>query len=183
NDAPLLLRADDIPLDVVANLGSSVVATVGEKRSTWRRWNLTAEAARQTMGYRFASARDREVVIGMVVDAAEAESFRLTPPELASSPAVFRRADESSVFRPKNSTVFSSEELLDAEDRLLQLSHTMTGPTIPLATIERVARKPDSERRMLGPDQASALSSIAVSGRVVDVFVGPAGAGNTTCRV
>lgn len=61
-----------------------------KKRATWRRWNLTAEAARQTMGYRFASTRDREAVIGMVVDAAEAESFRLTPPELASSPAVFR---------------------------------------------------------------------------------------------
>ncbi len=180
HDAPLLLRADDIPLDVVANLGLSVVAAVGEKRSTWRRWNLTAEAARQTMGYRFASTRDREAVIGMVVDAAEAESLRLTPPELASSPAVFRRADESSVFRPRNSTVFSSEELLDAEERLLQLSRTTTGPTTPLATIEHVARKPDSESRVLGPDQASALSAIAVSGRVVDILVGPAGAGKTT---
>lgn len=180
NDAPLLLRADDMPLDVIANLGSSVVATVGEKRSTWRRWNLTAEAARQTMGYRFASMRDREAVIGMVVDAAEGASFRLTPPELASSPAVFRRADESSVFRPKNSTVFSSGELLDAEDRLLQLSRTMSGPTIPLATIERAARKPDNERRMLGADQASALVRIAVSGRAIDVLVGPAGAGKTT---
>ncbi|KAB1643288.1 MobF family relaxase [Gulosibacter chungangensis] len=180
NDAPLLLRADDIPLDIIANLGSSVVAAVGEKRSTWRRWNLTAEAARQTMGYRFASTRDREAVVGMVVDAAEAASFRLTPPELASSPAVFRRADESSVFRPKNSTVFSSEGLLDAEDRLLQLSRTTTGPTIPLAIIERIAQKPDRERRMLGADQASALSAIAVSGRVVDVLVGPAGAGKTT---
>lgn len=84
------------------------------------------------------------------------------------------------MFRPKNSTVFSSEELLDAEDRLLQLSRTTTAPTIPLATIERVSRKSDSERRMLGPDQASALSAIAVSGRVVDVLVGPAGAGKTT---
>ncbi|HBU42220.1 MAG TPA: conjugal transfer protein, partial [Microbacterium sp.] len=60
NDAPLLLRADDIPLDVIATLGQSVVEVVGEKRSTWRRWNLTAEAARQTMGYRFASTVDRE---------------------------------------------------------------------------------------------------------------------------
>ena len=101
----MLLRADDLPLDVVRGLGESVVATVGEKRSTWRRWNLTAEAARQTMRYRFASTSDREAIIGMVVDAAEAVSVQLTPPELASSPAVFRRSDESSVFRPKNSTV------------------------------------------------------------------------------
>ena len=180
NEAPLLLRADDVPLDVVRGLGESVVATVGEKRSTWRRWNLTAEAARQTMKYRFASTRDREAIIGMVVDAAEAVSVQLTPPEFASSPAVFRRSDESSVFRPKNSTVFSSGELLDAEERLLQLAHTATGPTVSLATVERVTRKPDRKGLVLGEDQASALTEIAVSGRVLDLLIGPAGAGKTT---
>lgn len=180
NTAPLLLRADDVPLDVVHGLGASVVTAVGEKRSTWRRWNLTAEAARQTMRYRFASTRDREAIIGMVVDAAEAVSIRLTPPELASSPAVFRRRDETSVFRPKNSTVFSSGELLDAEERLLQLAHTTTGPTVSLETVERIVRKPDRERLVLGEDQASALMEIAVSGRIVDLLVGPAGAGKTT---
>src|SRR5690606_33424640 len=49
NTAPLLLRADDVPLDVIGELGQTVVEAVGEKRSTWRRWNLMAEAARQTM--------------------------------------------------------------------------------------------------------------------------------------
>lgn len=180
NEAPLLLRADDLPLDVVHGLGQSVVTAVGEKRSTWRRWNLTAEAARQTMRYRFTSTRDREAILGMVVDAAEVVSIRLTPPELASSPAVFRRSDESSVFRPKNSTVFSSRQLLDAEARLLQLAHTTTAPTVSLATVERVTRKPDRAGLVLGEDQASALTEIAVSGRVVDLLVGPAGAGKTT---
>ncbi len=180
NEAPLLFRADDIPLDVIRSISESVVAVVGEKRSTWRRWNLTAEAARQTMGYRFASLEDREAVVELVVDSAEQVSLRLTPYELASSPIQFRRSDESSVFRPKNSTVFSSNVLLDAEDRLLELSRDVTGPTVALATIEKAARKPDREKRMLGEDQAAALTSIAVSGRVVDLLVGPAGAGKTT---
>ncbi|AHI02833.1 conjugal transfer protein [Corynebacterium falsenii DSM 44353] len=180
NDQPLLLRADDIPLDVVRNLGESVVDAVGEKRSTWRRWNLTAEAARQTMGYRFATAQDREAIVGLVVDAAEAVSLRLTPFELASSPAAFRRPDTTSVFRPKNSTIYSSHQLLDAEDRLLERSHDTTGPTVSLGTMERIARRPDPEGRVLGEDQAEALVRIAVSGRVLDVLVGPAGAGKTT---
>lgn len=180
NDAPLLLRADDVPLDVIASLGQSVVEAVGEKRSTWRRWNLTAEAARQTMGYRFATIHDREAVVGLVVDAAEAGSLRLTPPELASSPAAFQRRDGTSVFRPRHSTVFSSEVLLATEDRLLERARTTTGPTVPLATVERITAKPDREGRVLGDDQAGALASIAVSGRVVDVLVGPAGAGKTT---
>lgn len=180
NDAPLLLRADDVPLDVIASLGQSVVEAVGEKRSTWRRWNLTAEAARQTMGYRFATVEDREAVVGLVVDAAEAASLRLTPPELASSPVVFQRQDGTSVFRPKHSTVFSSEVLLAAEDRLLERARTTTGPTVPLATVEKITSRPDREGRMLGDDQAAALAKVAVSGRQVDVFVGPAGAGKTT---
>jgi conjugative relaxase-like TrwC/TraI family protein len=177
--APLLLRADDVPLDVIANLGQSVVEAVGEKRSTWRRWNLTAEAARQTMGYRFATTEDREAIVGLVVDAAEAASLRLTPPELAISPVSFRRPDGTSVFRTKHFTVFSSEVLLAAEDQLLERARTTTGPTVPLTTVEKITGRPDQEGRMLGEDQATALARIAVSGRVVDVLVGPAGAGKT----
>lgn len=179
NGPPLLLRADDVPLDVITDLGRSVVEAVGEKRSTWHRWNLTAEAARQTMDYRFATVEDREAVVGLVVDAAEAASLRLTPPELSMSPAVFQRPGGTSVFRPKHSTVFSSELLLAAEDRLLERARTTTGPTVSLATVERVTSRPDRESRMLGDDQADALVKVAVSGRQVDVLVGPAGAGKT----
>ena len=39
-------------------------ARSSEKRSTWKHWNLWAEASRQTMGWRFASAEDREAVVG-----------------------------------------------------------------------------------------------------------------------
>jgi len=180
NDKALLLRADDVPLDAIAELGQTVVGVVGEKRSTWRRWNLMAEASRQTMGWRFATMQDREAVVGMIADAAEAVSLRLTPPDFATSPVAFRRVDGTSMFRPKHSTVFSSELLLDAEDRLLTRSRAMTGPTVPVATVEKITARPDAEGRMLGEDQADALMKIAVSGRLLDVLVGPAGAGKTT---
>lgn len=113
------LRADDVPLDFIEEVGRRVVAAVGEKRSTWRRATLYAEAARQTLGWRFASTADREAVSGLVVDAAERGSLRLTPPELATTPQPFVREDGTSTFRPKHSTVFSAEHLLAAEDRLL----------------------------------------------------------------
>lgn len=180
NDVPLLLRADDVPLDVIASLGRSVVEAVGERRSTWRRWNLTAEAARQTMPYRFATTVDREAVVGMIVDAAEHASLRLTPSELASSPALFRRADDTSRFRPIASTVYSSPDILAAEDRLLERARTMTSPTVPVEVVEKVTRRPDHDGRLLADDQAAALTAVATSGRAVDVLVGPAGAGKTT---
>ena len=180
NDKAMLLRADDVPLDAIYELGQAVVGVVGEKRSTWRRWNLMAEASRQTMGWRFATMRDREAVVGMIADAAESASLRLTPPDLATSPAAFRRVDGTSVFRPKHSTVFSSEQLLAAEDRLLNRFRTMTAPTVPVATVEKITSRPDAEGRVLGEDQAEALMKVTVSGRMLDVLVGPAGAGKTT---
>ncbi|MDN8693970.1 hypothetical protein Q0M89_14475, partial [Staphylococcus aureus] len=76
-----------------------------------------------------------------IVDAAERVSLRLTPQEMASSPPTFRRADGSSVFRPKASTVFSSEQVLTAEDRLLAASNDRSGPTVPLTWVEHAARK------------------------------------------
>ena len=175
-----VLRADDVPLDEIGAIALSVVKAVGAKRSTWHRWNLTAEAARQTMGYRFATSRDREAVTGMVVDAAERASLRLTPPELASTPARFQRPDGRTAFRPRHSTLYSSSELLEAEARLLERSRTMAGPALPLAVIERVTAAPDRDGRMLGPDQADALTKIAISGRMLDLLVGPAGTGKTT---
>jgi conjugative relaxase-like TrwC/TraI family protein len=174
----LVLRADDIPLDVIDRLGTSVVAAVGEKRSTWRRWNLHAEASRQTMGWRFAAALDREAVVGMVVDAAERASLRLTPDELAA-PAGFQRSDGSSVFRPKRMAVFSSEALLEAEERLLARSRNRAAPRLAPCAAEQ-AMSAASGGRVLSPDQAEALASVAGSGRQVDVLVGPAGAGKTT---
>ena len=170
------LRADDIPVDVVAEVGASVVGAVSEKRSTWRHWNLWAEASRQTMGWRFASAEDRETVIGMVVDAAKRESQSLTPPELAFSPEVFRREDDSTVFRPRHSVVFTSEALLAAEDRLLARSTDLTAPSVNLDVIERVGRK----QHLVSAEQVETLAQIAMSGLQVDLLVGPAGAGKTT---
>jgi hypothetical protein len=108
-----------VPLDVVGAVAVSVVGAVEEKRSTWKHWNLWAEASRQTMGWRFASAEDREAVVGMIVDAAKQESLTLSPPELVTTPEVFRRPDGTSRFRPRHSVVFTSEALLAAEDRLL----------------------------------------------------------------
>ncbi len=170
------LRADDVPLDVVGDVAVSVVGAVEEKRSTWKHWNLWAEASRQTMGWRFARAEDREVVVGMIVDAAKQESLTLTPPELVTTPEVFRRPDGTTRFRPRHSVVFTSEALLAAEDRLLARAEDLSAPEVDLAVIERVTRK----EHLLSAEQSKTLAGIAVSGRQVDLLVGPAGAGKTT---
>lgn len=150
NNSPLLLRADDVQQETIEELGTAVVEIVGEKRSTWRRLNLMAEASRQTMHWPFASMQDREAIVRMIADAAEHASLRLTPSDLAASPAVFRRGDGTSVFRPKHSTMFSSELLLAAEDRLVDRSRALTAPAVSVRSVEKITSRPDAEE-MLGP--------------------------------
>jgi conjugative relaxase-like TrwC/TraI family protein len=175
-----VLRAEEVPGEAIYEIGSGVMMAVSEKRATWRHWNLAAEAARQLAQQRFASASDREAVIGLVVDAAERASLRITPAELAPSPASFLRGDGTSVFRPKHATVFTSMDLLDAESRLLERAADTTGPRIAPAELRATALARLPNGVVLADDQLAALSAIAGSGRSVDVLVGPAGAGKTT---
>ncbi|CAN5493614.1 hypothetical protein BH23ACT9_BH23ACT9_25520 [soil metagenome] len=168
-----LLRADDLSELTVVGVAGRVVEVVGERRSTWRRWNIHAEASRQLMGVRFATPADRDRVLTRVVEAAEQASVRLTPPDLASVPVELQRPDGTSVLRPANRTVYTSQALLDAETRLLDLARITTAPRVPTITVAGFASG-------LGDDQAAAVATVAGSGRVVDVLVGPAGAGKTT---
>jgi hypothetical protein len=144
-----LIRAKDVTLEDIASVGQAVVERVQGKRSTWRRWNLQAEAARQTMGLRFAATTDRETLVGLIADAAEAASLRLTPPELTVVPAAFTRADRSSVFRPRHATLYTSAALLAAEDRLLELARTPTGPALDPKVLVDLAAGRDERGRVL----------------------------------
>lgn len=173
-----VLRADDVPLDVIGQIGDQVMGVVCKKRATWRHWNLWAEAVRQTMGWRFATVEDREAVTAMIVEAAEHRSIVLTPGELAVSPVEFRRSDGTSVFRPRHSAVYSSEAIMAAEGRLLDRSEDRTAPGVDVEVMREVTVR----RRgpALTEQQRVALVSIATSHRQVDLLIGPAGAGKTT---
>ncbi|MEU4454748.1 MobF family relaxase [Nocardioides sp. NPDC023903] len=168
-----------IPAELVDEIGAVVVAEVARKRATWRRWNLWAEASRQTMHLRFTSAREREALIARVVESAEMNSVALTPPEPVVSPAQFRREDGTSVFRPRHSTIYSSTSVMAAEDRVLAHANDFSAPVASPVSVAAVVRRRHDGRR-LTPSQAEAITAIATSRRQVDLLVGPAGAGKTT---
>ncbi|MDR1441406.1 MAG: relaxase domain-containing protein [Bifidobacteriaceae bacterium] len=175
-----LLRADDVPLDLVGQLGQAVVQTVSDRRATWRRWNLYAEAVRSTMGWRFATALDREIISEAITRAAQDHSLRLTPDQRAPTPEVFTRADGTSQFRPRHHAVFTSEAVFAAEQRVLDLAERTDGSTVSAGAVQRIIAREDALGPVLSMDQAEAVVAISTSGRVVDLLVGPAGAGKTT---
>lgn len=175
----VLLRADDLTARQVDDLATVVLMEVGQHRAVWRRWNLHAEAARQTMGVRFASTTDRERVLAAVVERAEAGSLRLTPEYDRTSPRPFLR-DGHSAFQPHDTIAYTSQDILDAETRLLALSADTSGPRLSIRAAHRHTTREDDRGVTLAEDQAVAITQLATSGRTADVLVGPAGAGKTT---
>lgn len=172
-------RADDVPANIVDQLGERVVDVVSQKRATWTYWNLWAEASRQTMGARLGTHEEREQLVSRVVVAAQARSLPLTPPEVAPTPEMLLRADGSSALRPRHHVVYSNARIMAAETRLLVRSQDTAGPVSGRGGL-LVAVRARYRGHHLTAEQATALASIARSGRAVDVLVGPAGTGKTT---
>jgi conjugative relaxase-like TrwC/TraI family protein len=180
NDLPRL-RNDDLSDPILRDAASVALQRVAERRPTFTRANILAEIHRLLHGVRFASPDDRIAVAERAADIAEALALPLTAPGLHHTPSRFRRADGTSKFRGKNATVFTTKALLDAEARLLDAGRATTGPTVDRATVAAVAEAnlPGKEYA-LSTDQAVAVESIATSGRVLDVLVGPAGTGKSS---
>lgn len=174
---PATLTAGQLSNGDVASLAKQVVQTVGERRATWRYWNLHAEASRQTMHLRCATASDRADLVARVADAAVAASVRLSPDEPATTPARFLRPDGTSMFRPRHHALYTSAELWEAEARLLGHGRQADAPAVPADIVDRVR---EGSGRGLGADQQAAVHKIATSGRRIDELVGPAGTGKTT---
>jgi len=168
------LHIDDVPLRAIEAIAGDVVAAVSVKRATWTHWNLMAEAAKQTMDLRLATSQDREVLVAMIVDAAQNRSVTLTPPELALTPVRLQREDGTSMFRPRHGEKYSSTAVLEAEARLLDRAELKGAPTVRPAILGRLSSG------SLSDEQRRAVESIATSGRQVDPLVGPAGTGKTT---
>lgn len=164
---------------LVDRLASEALTELSTERSTWRTWNIRAAAARASMPYRLPTASERDALIDAITRRVSEQSVCLTPPDLTSTPRVFRRADGTSVFRRDNADVYTSSTILAAEDRLLAAADTLTAPTIDHDRIRAAVISGEHERE-LAVDQAAAVRQIATSGRVVDVLVGPAGSGKTT---
>lgn len=83
-----------LPLDVIDSLGADVVAAVGEEAIHLASLEPHCRGRAAGDGLPVRVDEDREAIVGLVVDAAEAASLRLTPPA-ASHPARPRSADRT----------------------------------------------------------------------------------------
>jgi hypothetical protein len=179
SDLPAL-RADDLTDSMLSDVARAALFARAEKSSVFTQANLFADVERQLHGVLFAPD-ERTKVSERAVEAALGMAVKLSPPELAHVPAVFRAPDGTSQFAPATTWQYSTAELLEAEAHLLDAGRDRSGPVVSYGTVARVCEQPLPGRTYsMGADQAVAVEQIATSGRVCDLLVGPAGTGKTT---
>jgi conjugative relaxase-like TrwC/TraI family protein len=187
-EAALLARPGTGPMGPyradIDRMAERAVANVATQRSTWTRWNLHAEAERIARAEcSFASlAEHREMVRAIVNEASSPRhSISVDAPALLDEPPALRRSDGESVFTEHTAERYTSQAVLDAEQRLLAATRSPTatgfaGPSVAAALDGYEALT----GRRLDPGQRHLITAFATCGTLLAAGLGPAGSGKTT---
>src|SRR5258708_38324576 len=110
------------------------VSAVAAKRSTWTPWNIRAEAERllRTSGPALDPERHRDLADAITALAVSPRfSVSVEAPALLDEPPELRREDGESVFTVHAAGRYTSQAVLDAEQRLLNATRTPTVNGLP----------------------------------------------------
>ncbi|MGH3827583.1 MAG: MobF family relaxase, partial [Pseudonocardiaceae bacterium] len=162
-----------VDIDTIAGRTRFVVS---DHYSHWTRWNVEAEAHRQTAHLRVATDA-REAVVASIADVVinAPDTVALRGPALVAEPAALRRRDGESVFFEHNSPRYTTEATLREETALVAWARRGGGHRLTTETLERALY-----RASLNVGQRWMVTEFARSGRRVQLALAPAGAGKTT---
>jgi hypothetical protein len=163
----------------VGQTADRILAVLEQDRSTWQLWHVRAEAQRQARTIDLPVNQSNRLVDLLVSEVLEHRSVALkAPPDGIEEPDALRRADGSSVYTIVGADRYTSQRILDAEQRILTATGrhdgAAVGSAVELALLEMAANG-----TMLDAGQAASSARCAppMPGRVGDA---PAGAGKTT---
>lgn len=173
--------AHDRPVPAAFDLAAAaeeVLAAVCERRTTFRRRHVLAEARRYLMrplAGATAAPQAAEQITDRVLG--HGDCLDITPPEINPPHPELQRADGTSVYRPIGSQTYTTHSLLAAENRLLAAARTSVIPPVGRGTFNRVAAL---NRGPMDVGQRALASSFVLSEKLLLAGLGPAGAGKTT---
>lgn len=164
-------------LDVAA-AAEEVLAAVAERRTTFRRRHVMAEARRylmRTLSGATAPPQAAEEITDQAL--AHGDCLDITPPEINPPHPDLQRPDGTSLYRPIGSDTYTTRSLLAAESRLLAAARTPVIPPVGRGTFARIAAL---HKGPMDAGQRALASSFALSEKLLLAGLGPAGAGKTT---
>ncbi|WP_353952526.1 MobF family relaxase [Knoellia sp. S7-12] len=165
----------------VGTTSRTVLSTLQAARSTWQVWHVRAEAQREVRAAELHSDQVEAVVDLLVDEVITRRSVRITRAhDDIVEPEELRRRDGSSVYQVAGSTLFTSAEILSAEQRLVEMAGRCDGRragehAVAIALLEQAANGVT-----LNAGQAALVHGMATSGSRLQLAIAPAGTGKTT---
>ncbi|WP_158073555.1 MobF family relaxase [Actinophytocola xanthii] len=178
-------------------VAARVVERIADDRATWVVYHVRAEAHRQLRphtafftGQHAGMAGDErllaavETVTALALDRHSLRLDAATDEPEEKLPRALRKPDGESVFVRRGSAVYTSEQILAAEQRLVDDAATMRGPVVPdavrNAAITSWQHADPTRNRQLDPGQRALVEHFVSSGKALAVGIGPPGAGKST---
>ncbi|MGW8995021.1 MobF family relaxase [Streptomyces zhihengii] len=179
--AAALTRDPQHPAEANVDLSAAateVLAAVAERRTTFRRRHVLAEARRylmRTLRGQPAGPQLAEEITDRVLT--HGDCLDITPPTINPTHPDLVRPDGSSIYRPIGSDTYTTHSLLASEHRLLAGARSRVIPPVAHGTFHRTAALHPSR---MDAGQKALAASFVLSDRLLQAGLGPAGAGKTT---
>jgi conjugative relaxase-like TrwC/TraI family protein len=165
----------------VAQTASHVLAVMEESRSTWQMWHVRAEAQRQVRTIDVPSEHATALVDLLVDEVLDHRSVALAAPhDRIEEPEPLRRVDGSSVYTVAAADLYTSQRILDAEQRLLTTTGRRDGSAVDDTAVDLALLEMAANGSVLDAGQASLVRQMCTSGARLQLGIAPAGAGKTT---
>jgi conjugative relaxase-like TrwC/TraI family protein len=165
----------------VAQTADRILTVMEASRSTWQMWHVWAEAQRQVRTTGVTTERATALVDRLVDEMLGRRSVALAAPhDGIEEPEVLRRVDGSSVYTVAGSDLYTSQRILDAEQRLLTAAGQRDGASVEQTAVELALLEMAANGTALDAGQAFLVRQMCSSGARLQLAIAPAGAGKTT---
>ena len=165
----------------VAETADRVLAAVEEHRSTWQMWHVRAEAQRHVRTTDVRTQSTDALVDLLVDEVLHSRSVPLAPPDDGiQEPEVLRRVDGSSVYTVAGADLYTSQRILDAEQRLITTAGRRDGTAVDESAVDLALLEMAANGTALDAGQAALVRQMCTSGARLQLAIAPAGAGKTT---
>jgi conjugative relaxase-like TrwC/TraI family protein len=165
----------------IAQTADHIMAVMEASRSTWQMWHVRAEAQRQVRTADVPIGRANVLVDLLVDEVLDHRSVALVPPcEGMDEPQALRRTDGSSVYTVAGSDLYTSQRILDAEQRLVTTAGRRDGTVVDESAVNLALLELAANGTALDGGQASLVQQMCTSGTRLQLAIAPAGAGKTT---
>jgi conjugative relaxase-like TrwC/TraI family protein len=165
----------------VAQTADRVLAAMEETRSTWQMWHVHAEAQRHLRTVDMPAEQANTLVDLLVDEVLQHRSVALAAaPDGIEEPGALRRVDGSSVYTIAGAELYTSQRILDAEERLVAVAGIRNGTVVDDTVVDLALLEMAANGTALDAGQAWLVRQMCTSGARLQLAIAPAGAGKTT---